>query len=222
MVEEGALLYALDRACTALLRVSVEVMPPLVATAMTPLATPVNALPPEPTLSLAKAERKALISCGMGEEVGWEEAKGGGVETGVWVEVGMTESAGGCVGYTAKDLLGEGVALPVTFAAAEVVGWGSRVGAAVRVPVGVPEFFPGVAEVSAEAVEVGEAPGVVEGTFGALCSGRVDGVAAFDTVAALLVEALGFPVIWVEAEGKKGVTLGEGVLVCTLARDATG
>jgi len=85
VVEEGALLYALDRACTALLRVSVEVMPPLVATAMTPLATPVNALPPEPTLLLAKAEKKALISCGMGEEVGWEEATGERVETGVWV-----------------------------------------------------------------------------------------------------------------------------------------
>ena len=46
-------------------------------------------------------------------------------------------------------------------------------------------------------------------------------MAPFDTVGALLDEALGFPVIWVDAEGE-GVTLGEGVLVCTLVRDATG
>jgi len=75
----------------------------------------------------------------------------------------MTEGVGGCVGSEAKELVWEGEALPLTIEERE--GCESRVMTAVHVPEGVPEFFPGETEVVAEAVEVGEDPEVVEGTF---------------------------------------------------------
>ena len=110
----------------------------------------------------------AFMSWGAGEEVGWEDTLERGVVIGDRVEVALTEGACGCVGNTAKDLEGEEVALSVAFAAEEEVGRGSRVGAAVRVAEEVPDALPGVSVGKAEVEEEGEAPGVVEGTLGAL------------------------------------------------------
>ncbi len=99
--------------------------------------------------------------------MGWEDTLERGVVTGDRMEVAVTEDAGGCVESTAKDLEGEEVALSVAFAPEEEVGWESRVGAAVRVAEDVSDTL-GVSVEKAEGGGVEDAPGVVEGTLGAL------------------------------------------------------
>ena len=100
--------------------------------------------------------------------MGWEDTLERGVVSGDREEVAVTEGAWGCVGSRAKDLEGEEVALSVAFAFEEGVGWGSRVGAAVRVAEDVSDTLFGVPVGKAEVKEVGVAPGVVEGAPGAL------------------------------------------------------
>lgn len=237
---DEVLLNCLESACTTVMRVPSEVMPPLETTAMTPEETACIALLPELRLLLTTAERRELVgSWGAGERVGrgeleasWEGAedcvgKGGEAEgVGCWVLKG------------AKDMVGEEVALALSFAPAEEVGRGSREGAAVRVAEGLPEGFPGVSVDAAEVEEVGEDPGVVEGTLRVLCVGVEEGDPPNDTLAALLGVEVGLPVQTAEAPPLltgvavglpdhkaeavgRGVVVVEGVLVCTLAREAS-
>jgi len=161
------------------------------------------------------------MSCGAGEEVGWEDALGAKVIAGAPVGVGAKVGAGGSVGKRAKDLDEVGVALSLTFPDAVEVGWGSSVGEAVREAEEVTEPIPGVTVGSTEVEEVWEAPGLVEGALCALCAGRGDRVTVLDMLGTLRVETLGLPDSRVEGE-KSGLELGDGVSVSTLAREEVG
>ena len=98
--------YAAERSWVTVLRVSVEVMPPPSAKAVTPLATATSALvPPPPRLT-------AALVVGRGESVGREPLA---VAAGVREEEAM------------EARLGMGVVLPLALKDGERVGWESSV-----------------------------------------------------------------------------------------------